>query len=522
MNKLNNELTDNLFILIKSLTPSEKRQFLSYARRIPLNEESKFVSLFKILIAQKKYDETIILQQTKISKLQLSNVKANLYTQILTSLRLNPSKRSIPLQIREQLDFAIILYRKGLYLQSLKLLDKLKGLALHYEEKNIGFEILELEKNIESQYITRSRPNRADLLVDQADELSYLNGISSQLSNQALRMYNTFLKNGYTRTEEEFKTISHLFYNNLPEYDHRRFGFREKLWYNQACLWYSFITQNFVACYRHATRWVTLFNKNRHLIGVHPVFYIKGNHYVLESLFYLNRPKQFERALDSFEAILSGSDIPDDDNTKVLSFFYLYSNKLNIKFMKADYKDDRELLDTIIKKINLYKDKIDDHHIMILYYKIGCYYFGNGKYDKCIIFLRKIIDNKTVQLREDLLCYTRLLNLLAHYEAGLDYRLEALIKSTYIYLSKMNHLHEVQKAVIDFLKKLSYISPLEIKSEFKKLHTLLREFEHHPYERRAFLYLDIISWLESKISGQPISVVMANKVVENIRLKNNK
>lgn len=151
--------------------------------RVALNTDSKFLSLFKILVAQEKYDEAKILQGSNISKMQLSNVKAHLYNQILISLRLNPSKRSIPQQIREQLDFAIILYRKGLYQQSLKILDKTKEVALHYEEKNIGYEILDLEKIIESQYITRSRSNRAELLIAQTDELTFLNGVTSRLSN---------------------------------------------------------------------------------------------------------------------------------------------------------------------------------------------------------------------------------------------------------------------------------------------------------------------------------------------------
>ena len=512
MYKNHNELTDNLFLLVKSLTASEKRQFTLYVGRVPLNNESKFISLFKILSTQEKYNETEILKCTDISKQQLSNVKAHLYNQILTSLRLNPSKRNIPLQIREQLDFAFILYRKGLYQQSLKLLDKLKTLALHYEEKNIGYEILDLEKIIESQYITRSRPNRADLLIDQTNELTFLNGVASQLSNLALHMYNAFLKNGYARTEEESKEISNHFFNNLPDYDDVRLGFREKLWYNQAYLWYSFITQDFISCYRHATRWVALFDKNPHLIVVHPVFYIKGNHYILESLFYLNRPKQFEAALNNFETIVSGPDIPDDDNITVLSFLYLYSNKLNLRFMKADYSDGEELLDTIHKKLNRYRDKIDEHHIMILYYKMACLHFGNNKYDKCIFFLKKIIHSKATHLREDLVCFARILNLAAHYEAGLDYRLEALIKSTHTFLSKMNHLHEVQKALMEFLKNLPQISPLRIKAEFKRFHAVLSEFENHPFERRAFLYLDLLSWLESNITGQPIAMVIAKKV----------
>ena len=114
-------------------------------------------------------------------------------------------------------------------------------------------------------------------------------------------------------------------------------------------------------------------------------------------------------------------------------------------------------------------------------------------------------------MREDLLCFSRVLNLVAHYEAGLDYHLETLLRSTYKFLIKMNDLHEVQKEMIKFIRGLQDIYPQDIKKEFKKLLEVLKPFEDHPFERRAFLYLDVISWLESKISNRPVGQIVKEK-----------
>jgi hypothetical protein len=505
--------------LIRSLSASEKRQFSIYIGRIMVNNDSKFLHLFKVLSKQNEYDEEAVLKATNISKQQLSNIKAHLYKQILISLRLTPSQQSLSLQVREQLDFALILYRKGLYKQSLKVLDKVKSIAMHYEEKIIAYEILELEKVIESQYITRSISNRAELLIKQTNELAYLNVISSHLSNLSLELYSTFLKKGYSRSEGEAQAITDYFYTNLPEFDYAKLGFKEKFWLYQAHLWYNFITHNFLACYRYATKWMKLFEDSPHLISIHPVFYLKGNHYLLESLFYLNDVPRFEAALDKLEKILKKSSFPDDDNILALSFIYVYSNKLNLCFMKGQFDKGEALLDDIEAKIKMFRNKIDQHHIMIFYYKIACLHFGNGKYKKCIEVLKKIIDNKSLEMREDLMCFSHLLNLIAHYEAGLDYRLDALIKSTYKILIKLNDLHEVQKDIIKFLKNLPNISPLDIKPEFRKLHKVLEKHEKHPFERRAFLYLDILSWLESNIENVPVADIIAKKYRHTYAIK---
>ena len=94
------EQKDNLFVLIKSLSKSEKRQFKLYVGRIGVNEDSKFLLLFTVMQKLKSYDETAILKHGFVKKEQLSNLKAHLYKQILISLRLNPSHQNIRIQIR--------------------------------------------------------------------------------------------------------------------------------------------------------------------------------------------------------------------------------------------------------------------------------------------------------------------------------------------------------------------------------------------------------------------------------------
>ncbi len=109
------------------------------------------------------------------------------------------------------------------------------------------------------------------------------------------------------------------------------------------------------------------------------------------------------------------------------------------------------------------------------------------------------------------MCFSRILSLIAHYESGLDYHLDIQLKSTYKFLIKMDDLHEVQKDMIGFLKGLGDIYPHEIKKEFIKLYDKLKTYEDDPYERRSFLYLDILSWLESKIQNKPVAEIIKEK-----------
>ena len=141
-------------------------------------------------------------------------------------------------------------------------MDKAKAIAIQNEEKNLAYEIVELEKVIESQYITRSISTRADELTYQASELSELNSIASNLSNLSLQLYSFILQSGYVKNDEERKKITEYFKKYLPEVHLNNMGFREKLWLYKAYLWYSFLMQDFLNCYKYSLKWVNLFYKN--------------------------------------------------------------------------------------------------------------------------------------------------------------------------------------------------------------------------------------------------------------------
>lgn len=504
-------IKDHLFLLVKSLSKSEKRQFKLYVGRLGVNDDSKFLLLFNVIDKLTQYDEAFILNKGFVKKQQLSNLKAHLYKQILISLRLNPSHQNIRIQIREQLDFATILYNKGLYKQSLKLLDKVKQIALTNEEKNVAYEIIELEKVIESQYITRSNTNRAQELVSQSELVSNENMLASRLSNLSLKLYEMFLKKGYVKNKSEHEALEKYFTDYLPEVDINLIGFREKLWYYKSHLWYSFLIQDFLSCFKYSRKWVALFYETPSMIKLHPVFFIRGNQYLMEALFYIQNHEKFISAINRFEETYNSEDFPKDDNIESLGFLYLYSNKFNLSFIKGDFDSALLLIDNTLLGIKQYRSRLDQHHIMVLYYKIASVYFCVGDYKTCIKYLDKIISDKSLIMREDLMCFSRILNLVAHYEAALDYNIDFLIKSTYKFLIKMQDLYEVQKEMMRFLRRLPDMYPDQLKNELISLYNKLKTFEFHPYERRAFLYLDILSWLESKINDVPVDQILRQK-----------
>lgn len=510
-----NESIDPVFQLVKSLTRSEKRHFRLYTNRQGSNEGLKFLQLFDALDSLEQYDEEKILQQaTSVKKVQLANLKANLYKQLLSSLRLYHTNQNLDIQLHEQLDFARVLYNKGFYQQSLKMLEKVKAGAQQAQMPHITLEALDFEKLIESQYITRSLRGKAEMLSNEATGVVMHVSHIHELSNVALRLYGLYIKVGHARNQYDYERIKTYFKNNLPNINLQQASFFERLYFYQAHVWYFYLIHDFRACYRYAQKWVELFEENPGMKDKQTTLYIKGIHNLLSTLYNLLYYSKFTKVLHHLEAFAEDEARRHTPNNEALLFIYIYNNRLNAYFMEGRFTDGLALVPDLLEKLKQFQSQLDPHWMLIFYYKIASLYFGSGDYQKAILYLNKIIQYRDINLREDLQCFARILNLIAHFEAGDDRALEYQIKSVYHFLGKMNDQQQMQVEIFRFLRSLGNIEPHQLKDAFIALKDKLTLIAADPFERRPFLYLDILSWLESKIENVPVQEVMKRKFRE--------
>jgi uncharacterized NAD(P)/FAD-binding protein YdhS len=84
-------------------------------------------------------------------------------------------------------------------------------------------------------------------------------------------------------------------------------------------------------------------------------------------------------------------------------------------------------------------------------------------------------------------------------------------------MAKMGNLSLVEEEIFKFLRKSFNLSPDKLRPEFEKLVEKLKKYEKNRFETRAFVYLDIISWLESKIQQVPVQDVIREKYLTGRR-----
>ena len=512
---MSNRSTDILFQLIKSLEKAEKRHFKLYIKRSSSREDLKVIQLFDAIDKGKDYDEKIILKKLPgIEKPQFANLKTHLYKELLASLRLLKSSESIDLQLHEQLDYARILYNKGLYLQSLKILEKVKGLAKSYHQESFLIQVISLEKKIETLHITRSGEGAADRLTAEANEVNNQRNEITALSNLALQLYQWYVKHGHARNAKDEKGVKQFFKENLHVDIKKTKGFYQLLYLYQSYCWYAFIRQDFLMYYQYGKKWVDLFDRDPLMITVETGHYIKGMHNLLTANFNLRNFKQFDNYLYRFERFTFSKAANRHDNFRMQAFVYLTSARINQHLMKGSFGEGLKLVPAIEAGLEEFDMYIDRHRVLVIQYKTALLYFGNGNYAESIDHLQKII-NGPVDMRIDLQCYARLLHLMAHFEMGNDAIIESLIKSVFRFMSRMENLTMVEEEIFKFIKNNVYESAAKLKPGLKKLLQDIKQFEKNRYETRVFSYLDIISWVESKVYEKQMSDVVHEKYLQS-------
>lgn len=508
---MSNRSSDILFQLIKSLEKAEKRHFKLYINRSSGNADLKIVRLFDVIDKLKEYDEKILLKKLDdVTKPQLSNLKIHLYKQILASLRLLKSADSMDLQLNEQFDYAHILYKKGLFIQSLRIIDRAKEMAKANQKYFFLPQLIALEKRIEGLHITRSMENRTDLLAAEANSTNSHIDKVTRLSNLALKLFSWFVQNGHARDEYDEQDIRKFMTQNLPSGAWKERGFYERMYLYQSYTWYAFIRQDFLQYYRFAQRLVYLFEEQPLMKRVETSHHIKAWHYLLNAHFDLRNHRAFEKTLQQFEELAQTDRVKDHDNFRIQAFIYISQARINRHFMQGTFKEGLAIIAGIKKELASYDLFLDSHRVLVLNYKFAMMYFGSGDYSKAIDYLQKIINDNS-SLRHDLQCYARLLHLMAHYELGNDMLMESLTKSVYRFMAKMKNLTAVEEAMFRFLRQSLPLSPRQLKPEFEKLLGTIKHLEKDRFQTRSFAYIDIISWIESKVYNQSMSEVIQEK-----------
>ncbi len=510
-------VSEQLFRLVKSLSKSEKRQFKLLSKRTSPEETKKFVSLFDAVDSLMTYDEQLLRRKVpQIPESQMPNMKAHLYEQILRSLRMVSSKKNQSQQILLYLENAGMLYNKCLYSDALNLLDKAKLKAIQSDNTTILPAILELEKNAMRQAMSQNIDARSEQLIRETrasvKTIQTINGFS----NLALKLNSYYQKQGFIRSKEDLQKTKRYLEKNLPTYDESKLTFIETVHLYYALSGYYLFIHDFKKAYEISAKWIELFDqypeKQIHQLEM----YIKALNTALVCQNKRHLYDEFVLTHRRLIAIKRDKTIVLSKNVNLNLFKTIYIHEINRHFMLGEFKSGTRIVSKFQNELHEIIHLLDKHTVLIFYYKIACLYFGSNSFRVAVKWLNQIINEPDTGLREDLHSFARILRLICYFEMGDAEMIEMNTRATYRFLLRKKEFGKYEEHILKFLREVQNVySAKEVIAKFNTLKTQMLRLERDTYERRAFNYFDIISYLESKIEGKTIEEVVKAKIKLN-------
>lgn len=504
--------SEYLFGLVKSLTKADKRNFKLYAKRVQSDDNMMFIQLFDIIDKMSEPDEEKMMDKMgHIDKGQLSNLKRHLYKQLLTSLRLINIGRINSIEVREHIDYAQVLYSKGLFLQSLKILQRAKRMAIEAELEMEVLQIIEFQKMIESRHITNTGPVKNDALVVESKEHLDKVHAAVSLSNLRVLLHGYYIRNSHVKSEEEKAAAISFLEENLPHVDVGQLGHIERIYLYQSFVWHYYILLEFEKCYEYALKWVQVFEDKPELKFVDTDLYMRGFHYLMTAAYNLQNIEQLTLHYNLLQTFRKSNYSKFNENSKIFSFMYVHWARFNIHFLNGTFSEGLQDIPNTLKRIKRWKDRIAPHRLMVFYFKIAWTYLAAGDPGKAVTYVNKIINSETTDFREDIQTYSRLLYLMAHYDLDNIDLLPYLVNTVESFYNKIKSKNRLQTRTLQFFKKVSSVGISERVPLLLNFQKDLDDIFKDPYEKRAFVYLDITNWVSSKITKKTISQVIKER-----------
>lgn len=509
---MSKEKSDALFNLVKSMKKSEKRYFRLFVNSED-KAETKYIRLFDLIDEQEIFDEDALLKKDPLLKAnQLSNLKAQLYKKVLQSIRQYNHSSVLDIQIREMIDHAQILFNRSLYEQCAALLKKAKKQAHKVDNLELQLEILKWEKNVLTQTVGPDNQTRVNKIIEEVQDTNKrINNINT-FTNLAVKLNSMYYKIGFIRNKSDYEEIVYIFNASMPAYNEDELSMNEKLNLYNLLVGYYFFIQDFKNGYRYAKKCLALFDKHKKIRISKVDMYLRAINNLMIAQYKLYKYYEFVETSRQLRQVRHFPKNVINENIRLKLLKYTYVHEFNRFFMLGDFSTGVSLMNKIKPGLQQFTAQLDNHSRMIMYYKMACLYFGNRNYGEAIYWLNRIINSETVDIRQDIHSFARILNLISHYELGNIDVIDYYIRSTYRFLLKKDDLYDFQKYILNFLKKLSYSFTEErLIPELKKLRRNLLPLQKNIHEKRAFIYFDIISWLDSKIEKRPIQDIIAEK-----------
>jgi len=223
--------------------------------------------------------------------------------------------------------------------------------------------------------------------------------------------------------------------------------------------------------------------------------------------------QEFERAFHKLKNLdCKGEDIRLKVKERTLRF------ELNHCIKLGRFEEGVAICPKVIEAIDHYKNRMQPEILLTFYVNLGYAYFGVADYENSLIWWNRLSDEVNEGFRMDLQLAARIASLICHYELGNQRLLDYMMRSVHRFLYRKEVLGPFEKVLFGFLRKAhDAMGQKEMKTFFKELRDELWRIYKDPQITIVGDYIDLVTWLDSKLENRPFAEIKREKIVKELK-----
>ncbi|MCF8275628.1 MAG: hypothetical protein K9J17_02750 [Flavobacteriales bacterium] len=493
---------DELFLLIQSLSPSEKRYFKVNASKGG-DAKSNYMQLFEAMDEQKEeYDEELLKKKhgKKPFVKYLSAEKKHLREQIMKQMRAFNSNRTVDNRINELLQDEMFYRDKGLNDLREKALAKAKELATDFERFHFLQEILERQTNFVEEFEQKILTEPVIGLLTELKQLSITQSTYIDLWGKNKEIFSNY------RSGADIKDpmVIHRMKTLVAEVELLRGRLGTSFRLNRA---FQIAYSNYYFVFNETERNYEHLNAEYQLFQDHPRF--KEELAINYKICLANLIGRAHSAgkLDVFlKGIAELKSLPTASfNEEGEVFQNVYFSEHLHYINNGDFEKAEDLVPDIEEGLVKYESKINKARLLSFQFNIMIMYFIMHRFKEAAVWAEKVLDDKS-EIKQGIHVVTRILLPIIHFEMGHHDLVENLTRSAYRYLLSKKRLHSFERLMVNYLKDM----PLSADSEefTKKLKAFdlkLQAIFDDPNESVTYGMEELRLWILSHLGNKRMS-----------------
>ena len=490
----------NAFTIIKNLSMSEKRYFKIFSERHTIGEQNKYVVLFDEL--DKAVDENDVelkknLKKAGVNPDFISADKNYLYQLILRSLTVFHDSKTYNLEIKQLLSSIEILFHKGLYHESLKLIAKAEELAKECENFQLMIDVLIWKKKCSGYSLGLKKAAEVNVEIDQ-----YI-----LLLNNFKRITDLYYESNLIQADNEKYSKSEVLKKlklilNQPELKSEKnaLSFSAKIFYYLIYSNYYYSIDDKQKEYDHLQKLVDILNQSKTYSIENPLDYVSIYNRLLSIKKFFPKSTFFEdiKVLEEFPKKIA-------IRKEVIServFIHTNTHELEYYLINNDFQTALSKIKNIEKEIFKLNMDIEPYHIIYFYYLQIVALIYVGQFHKALKFINTTLNDFEFDARPQVYLRIEVLNVITHYELKNYSLVTSLSKQVLKKNKSKNILTSFEENILNVLYKITNAKHLTPKEETKMIQVLVDGLHNNQQNHNLssnLLNENYEKWLMAKI-----------------------